>query len=194
MSDGFVAGSIAARTVAARSPAEIPVVVLSIVCDEGRSCRLGAASYLEKPIDQRRLLSMIDEIVGSVDSPMALVVDDDADVVGMMSKTLRSKGFAVAGAYDGVEAIAAIEQRIPDIIIADLKMPRMDGYDLIQKVKTTPEWADVPIVVMTGHGIDRSRIDVLDLAVTSLQKPFSPQDIADEVAALLESKGLGVSS
>jgi CheY-like chemotaxis protein len=57
--------------------AAIPVVVLSIVCDEGKSCRLGAADYLEKPIDQTRLLRIIDSFVGSAKSPVALVVDDD---------------------------------------------------------------------------------------------------------------------
>ena len=136
----------------------------------GSSCRMGAANYLEKPIDQGRLLKMIDEIVGSISSPVALVVDDDRDVVRVLSETLRKKGFAVVGAYDGAEAIAALEQRIPDIIVTDLKMPKMDGYELIQRVKTTPEWADVPIVVMTAHRIDRGRIDILELATHRLQQ------------------------
>jgi len=166
---------------------DIPVVVLSIVCDEGKSCRMGAANYLEKPIDQARLLKIIDEIVGSVSSPVALVVDDDRDVVRVLSETLRKKGFAVVGAYDGTEAVAAIEQRVPDIIVTDLKMPKMDGYQLIQRVKTTPEWAEVPVLVMTAHRIDRSRIDVLELAAHRLHKPFSPELIADEVAAVIGS-------
>ena len=164
---------------------DIPVVVLSIVCDEGKSCRLGAANYLEKPIDHRRLLSMIDDIVGGIDSPVALVVDDDHSVVKVLSETLRRKGFAVVAAYDGLEAIASLEQRVPDIIVSDLRMPKMDGYELIQRVKTTPAWADVPILVMTGHRIDRSRVDVLHLATQYMRKPFSPELIADEVEALL---------
>jgi signal transduction histidine kinase/DNA-binding response OmpR family regulator len=164
---------------------DIPVVVLSIVCDEGKSCRMGAANYLEKPIDQGRLLKIIDEIVGSISSPVALVVDDDRSVVKVLSETLRKKGFAVVAAYDGNEAVAALEQRIPDIIVTDLKMPKMDGYDLIQRVKTTPEWAEIPILVMTAHRIDRDRIDILELAAHRLHKPFSPELIADEVEALI---------
>jgi signal transduction histidine kinase/DNA-binding response OmpR family regulator len=164
---------------------DIPVVVLSIVCDEGKSCRMGAANYLEKPIDQGRLLKIIDEIVGSISSPVALVVDDDRDVVRVLSETLRKKGFAVVAAYDGTEAVAALQQRIPDILVTDLKMPKMDGYDLIQRVKTTPEWAEIPVLVMTAHRIDRNRIDVLELAAHRLHKPFSPELIADEVEALI---------
>ncbi len=164
---------------------DIPVVVLSIVCDEGKSCRMGAANYLEKPIDHSRLLSMIDEIIGSIDSPVALVVDDDRSVVKVLSETLRKKGFAVIAAYNGLEAVAALEQRAPDVIVTDLRMPKMDGYELIQKVKTTPAWAEVPVLVMTAHRIDRSKLDVLHLATQYLRKPFSPELIADEVEALL---------
>ena len=171
---------------------KIPVVVLSIVCDEGRSCRLGAANYLEKPIDHGRLLDMIDQLVGGVSSPVALVVDDDRDVVKFLSETLRKKGFAVIGAYDGAEVIAALGQRLPDIIVTDLKMPKVDGYELIQKVKTTPQWADIPIVVMTAYRIDPERIDILDLATYHLNKPLSPEAIAEQVGALLERKGVGV--
>jgi signal transduction histidine kinase/CheY-like chemotaxis protein len=169
--------------------ANIPVVVLSIVCDEGRSCRMGAANYLEKPIDQTRLLSMIDDIVGKVSSPVALVVDDDRDVVRFLSETLRRKGFSVAMAYDGAEAVAALEQRIPDIIVTDLKMPKMDGYELIQVVKTSPEWAHVPIVVMTAHRIDPERIRLLDLAAHLLNKPITLEGIASEVEAVLVGRG-----
>jgi len=164
---------------------DIPVVVLSIVCDEGKSCRMGAANYLEKPIDHNRLLSMIDDIVGGVDSPVALVVDDDQSVVKVLSETLRRKGFAVVAAYNGLEAVAALGKRIPDIIVTDLRMPKMDGYELIQRVKTTPEWVEIPILVMTAHRLDRSRIDVLHLATQYMRKPFSPELIADEVEMLL---------
>lgn len=169
---------------------DIPVVVLSIVCDEGRSCRLGAANYLEKPIDQSRLLAMIDDIVGSISSPVALVVDDDRDIVRLLSETLRRKGFAVAGAYDGAEAVESLKQRIPDIIVTDLKMPKMDGYELIDRVKTTPEWAHVPVVVMTAHRIDPDKIRVLDLASHLLNKPITLEGIAREVEAVLVGRGL----
>ena len=174
--------------------ADIPIVVLSIVCDEGRSCRLGAANYLEKPIDHSRLLMMIDDLVGSKDSPVALVVDDDRDVVRLLSETLRKKGFAVMAAYDGAEAIAALEQRLPDIIITDLKMPKVDGYELVQRVKTTAAWADIPVLVMTAYRIDPARIDILDLATYHLNKPLSPEAIAEQVAAMLDRRTEEVAS
>jgi signal transduction histidine kinase/CheY-like chemotaxis protein len=166
--------------------ANIPVVVLSIICDEGRSCRLGATEYLEKPIDQQRLIEIIDPLVGSVASPVALVVDDDRAIVKVLTQSLRRRGFTVAAAYDGEEALAAIERHKPDVIITDLRMPRMDGYELIRRVKTSDAWRDIPIVIMTAHRIDRDRIDILNLAQGRLSKPFSPELIADQVEALLD--------
>jgi len=168
--------------------ADIPVVVLSIVCDEGKSCRLGAADYLEKPIDQTRLLRVIDSFVGSAKSPVALVVDDDRNIARVLTQLLRKRGFAVAAAFNGLEAIAAIEKRKPDVMLLDLKMPEMDGYQVIKKVKTTDEWKDIPIIVMTAHRIDSDQIDVLKLAVTQLSKPLRPEDIADRVEELVKSR------
>jgi PAS domain S-box-containing protein len=172
---------------------DIPVVVVSIVCDEGRSCRLGAANYLEKPIDHNRLLEVIDELVGAESSPVALIVDDDRSTVKLLCDTLRKRGFAVVGAYDGAEAIAALVQRRPNVIITDLKMPKVDGYELIETVKTIPEWADIPIILMTGYRIDPARINILNMAAVQLDKPLVPDAIAEKVAALIGQRGEVVS-
>ncbi len=172
--------------------ADTPVVVLSIVCDEGRSCRFGAANYLEKPIDQERLFDIVGNLVGSVDSPLVLVVDDDRPVVGVLSETLRRRGYSVAMAYDGVEALAAIEQRRPDAILLDLRMPRMDGYEVIRRVKTKAEWAEIPIVVMTGHPIDSANTDLLAQVAGRINKPLSPDEIAAQVEQLLADAEIGV--
>ncbi|MBI5231243.1 MAG: response regulator, partial [Coriobacteriales bacterium] len=168
--------------------ADIPVVVLSIVCDEGKSCRFGAANYLEKPIDQDRLISIVDDLVGSKTSPLALVADDDRSIVKMLSETLRRRGFAVAAAYDGTEAIAAIEQHKPDIVLLDLRMPRMDGYEVLKRVKSKSEWADIPIVVMTAYQIDSEQIDLINLAAGRIAKPMSPEEIAAKVDELLTAQ------
>ena len=103
------------------------------------------------------------------------MVDDDRDVVKVLSETLRKKGFSVMAAYDGTEAIAALEKRMPDIIVTDLKMPKMDGYDLIHKVKTTEAWKEIPILVMTAYRIDRSRVDILELAAHRLTSRSLPR-------------------
>jgi signal transduction histidine kinase/CheY-like chemotaxis protein len=166
--------------------ADIPVLVLSIVCDEGRSCRLGASEYLEKPIDKRRLIGIVNSIVGTVASPVVLVVDDDRDIVDVLRRTLLSSGYSVICAYDGAEAMAAIARTRPHLILLDLKMPVMDGYQVIERVKTAEDTKDIPIVVMTAHQIDRARTDILGLAETRVDKPFSVEDLVTRIETFLE--------
>lgn len=165
--------------------AETPVVILSVVCDEGKSLRTGAANYLEKPIDQSRLVSVIDGLVGSLDSPLVLVVDDDHSIVRTLSDVLRARGFSTAQAYNGREALATVEKRRPDLMLLDLHMPVMDGYQVIQAIKSSDEWRDIPIVVMTAHRLDEDRVEVLNLAAEQLAKPFSAENLADHVERLL---------
>ncbi len=168
----------------------IPVLVLSIVCDEGKSLRLGAADYLEKPIDQKRLSRIVDSLVGQVASPVALVVDDDRAIVGALSEMLKRRGFAVVGAYDGAEAMAAVAKRHPDLVLLDLRMPVMDGYQVIRELKGVEATSHIPIVVMTAHRIDRDKVDILEMASEHLTKPFSPEKLAERVEELI-SRGVG---
>jgi len=169
--------------------ADVPIVVLSIVTDEGKSLRHGAADYLEKPIDQARLTKIVDDLIGAKASPVVLVVDDDRHIVDALSRTLRSKGFAVAQAYDGREAMKAVEQNRPDLMLLDLRMPVMDGYQVIQEIKSHDATRDIPIVVMTAHRIDHDRIDVLSLAAEAVSKPFSAEELAERVEFVLGGKG-----
>lgn len=169
--------------------ADAPIVVLSIVTDEGKSLRHGAADYLEKPIDQSRLTKIVDDLIGAKASPVVLVVDDDRHIVDALSRTLRAKGFAVAQAYDGREAMKAIERNRPDLVLLDLKMPVMDGYQVIQEVKSHDATKDIPIVVMTAHRMDHDRIDILSLAAEAVSKPFSAEELAARVESVLDGKG-----
>ncbi len=165
--------------------ADIPVLVLSVVCDEGKSMRLGAANYLEKPVNQKRLVDVIDGLVGSVASPLVLVVDDDRGIVDSISRVLKAKGFAVMPAYDGKEAMAAVRRKRPHLMLLDLKMPEMDGYQVIQEIKTDPEMSDIPIVVMTAHRIDHSRMGIIAMAAEQVPKPFSAEELVERVESLL---------
>jgi signal transduction histidine kinase/CheY-like chemotaxis protein len=168
--------------------ADIPVVVLSIVCDRGRSLRLGAADYLEKPIDSSRLVGIVDSLVGALSSPLVLVVDDDRDIVDVLARTMQARGFAVACAYDGREALKAVSAQHPDLILLDLQMPVMDGYEVIEHIKTDDETKEIPIVVMTAHRIDEDRVGVLQFAADQVSKPLSAEAVAEHVERVLGTK------
>lgn len=180
--DGF---ELLQRIKADPETAGIPVVVLSVVCDEGKSCRLGAADYLEKPIDEDRLLSILRRVLVSELTPHALVVDDDKAVVDRLSELLRERGFAVIPAYDGHEALAALGRGLPDVVLLDLEMPELDGYELMRRIKTDATMRDLPVIVMTGHEFDESQVDLLGTAADQVSKPFEADPIVERIESLL---------
>jgi len=84
------------------------------------------------------------------DSKLILVVDDDTDLVEMVSMKLESENFRVAKAYDGVEAMDRIKEEKPALIVLDVMMPRKDGYVLCEELKTSAEYKDISIILLTA--------------------------------------------
>ena len=169
--------------------ANIPVVVLSIICDEGKSERYGATGYLEKPIDKTRLVGIVDGLVGSIASPLVLVADDDRNIIELLSHTLKQRGYAVMAAFDGREAMAAVSKARPDAILLDLRMPVMDGYEVLEALKTNPETVDIPVVIMSAYELDRERTDVLRLAADRVSKPFDAEEFVSRVEHVMADEG-----
>jgi len=164
---------------------DIPVVVLSIICDEAKSTRSGATDYLEKPIDKARLVNMIDTLVGSISSPLVLVTDDDRSIVDLLTHTLKQRGYAVMSAYNGKEAMAAVARRRPDVILLDLRMPVMDGYEVLQALKGDPGTADIPVVIMSAFQPDQERQNILELASELVGKPFDVEDFISHIESVI---------
>jgi signal transduction histidine kinase/DNA-binding response OmpR family regulator len=168
--------------------ASIPVVILSIVCDEGKCCRFGAAHYLEKPIDHEKLVGIVQDLVGAADSPLVLVVDDDKHIVDVLCRQLKTRGCAVAQAYNGLEALAAVKVKKPDLILLDIRMPEMDGYQVIERLKSAEDTNDIPIVVMTAYHFDTDKTDILSLTAEQVVKPVEVEQIAEKVSGLLDKR------
>ncbi|MEJ2671831.1 MAG: response regulator [Deltaproteobacteria bacterium] len=81
-----------------------------------------------------------------------IIVDDDPDLVETVSMMLESKGFEVGKAYDGLEGEAAIKKRRPDVLILDVMMPRKNGYELCQELKSNKWTQDIPVILLTAVG------------------------------------------
>ncbi len=84
------------------------------------------------------------------DNKLILVVDDDTDLVEMVSMKLESEKFRITKAYDGIEAMDRIKEEKPDLIVLDVMMPRKDGYTLCDELKTSDEYKDIVIVLLTA--------------------------------------------
>jgi two-component system, OmpR family, alkaline phosphatase synthesis response regulator PhoP len=115
-----------------------------------------------------------------------LIVDDEANIVVSLEFLMRKRGYEVKVVNDGAEALAAVEDFHPDLILLDVMMPRVSGYDVCQKVRENPHWQDIRIVMLTAKGrhieVSKGMAVGADAYVT---KPFSTRDLVAKVGELL---------
>ena len=119
-------------------------------------------------------------------SKTILIVDDEAYIVTSLEYVMQSAGFEVAVAYDGEEALAKIDEKVPDLVILDLMMPKLDGFEVCEKIRENPLWKDIRIIILTAKGRDIERKKGMSLGADDyMTKPFSTRDILDRVKELL---------
>jgi signal transduction histidine kinase/DNA-binding response OmpR family regulator len=141
--------------------ASIPVVLLSIVDEKNRGYALGATDYLVKPVDRSKLVATLTGICGS-GGGYALLVDDDEVVRRGVRQALEPIGWRVTEAGDGQEAVALLATARPDVIILDLMMPKMDGFEFLDALRGRPDCQEIPVVVITAKNLtdeDRDRLN-----------------------------------
>lgn len=172
--------------------AAIPVVICSVVADQERGYTLGAARVLQKPIAQDVLVAAVHALgLGAAGRKQftVLVVDDDRKAVELVAKQLRGSGAQVVRAYGGREAIATARQVLPDLVVLDLMMPNVNGFDVVEALKARPETAQVPILILTAKEIDpgdRKRLNGYVEKIVSKVR-FEPEEFLREVRRALRS-------
>jgi CheY-like chemotaxis protein len=169
---------------------DVPVIMMTMVDDRQRGFALGAADYLMKPVDRERLLSVVGAHRPSVDGGSnILVVEDDATTREMLRRMLEREGWTVAEADNGEVALGKVAERRPDLILLDLMMPKMDGFEVIGALRSTALWRSIPIVVLTA--MDLSATDRLRLngyVEKVLQKgAYSHEELLGDVRSLVMS-------
>jgi CheY-like chemotaxis protein len=118
-----------------------------------------------------------------------LVVDDDASIRDMARLMLEKKGYAVATAEDGLAALDEIRKQRPDLIIADVLMPKMDGYALYKELKKNKITADIPVLIVTARGMMEDSFKVLG-ADGFISKPVLPEELLKEIEKILNLTNL----
>jgi CheY-like chemotaxis protein len=139
--------------------ADIPVVMLTIVDDKNLGYALGASDYLTKPIDRDRLVAVLDK--HRRDRPV-LVVDDDVALRQLLRRMLEPEGFKVVEAENGRVALERLRELTPSVVVLDLMMPEMDGFEFVAEFRRHEAWRAIPIVVITAKDLtreDRERLN-----------------------------------
>jgi signal transduction histidine kinase/CheY-like chemotaxis protein len=130
--------------------ADIPVIVVSIVDERGLGFSLGAADYLTKPLDFSRLSSVVNRHAKVGQGQRVLVVEDDEATQELLQKRLTKEGWQVVAASNGREALERLTQGPPDLVLLDLMMPEMDGFEFLEAFRKQPGCAQITVVVMTA--------------------------------------------
>jgi len=139
----------------------IPVIMLSMINDRKRGYSLGAVDYLTKPVDRKLLHRALSHYHNPDDVSSVLLIEDDIETRNVMARTLKKAGWEVSEAGDGQEALDIMADLQPRLILLDLMMPVMDGFDFLAAMRARPEWQHIPVIVITAKdltGDDRDRL------------------------------------
>lgn len=131
----------------------IPVIMATIDDSPGKSFALGAAGFLTKPVDPKKLADILKPYHNQGWQPLVLVVDDDVDFCRRAQETLVQSGYRVEIAHDGRQAIARLVKELPDVILLDLVMPEMDGFELVRALQGHGAWSKIPLLIVTAKDL-----------------------------------------
>lgn len=140
---------------------DIPVLIHSIIENKPLMLSLGALDYLPKPADRSTVLSMVEKAADSKER-IILIVDDDLDYSSLVQSWLKEAGYKSQIANDGYEALAALDKVTPSLIMLDMKMPGMDGFQVLEKLKQNDRWRKIPVVIVSGVDLPKEQLDDLN--------------------------------
>jgi len=143
--------------------ASIPVVMVTITDEKQRAFALGATGYLLKPIDRTKLLSLLAPWRAPAGPTRVLVVEDDLDQLHAIGMALSQPNWQVVEATNGRIALDKVREAVPDVIILDLMMPEMDGFEFMANLQANGDWQHIPVFVVTALDLnerDRGRLNI----------------------------------
>jgi CheY-like chemotaxis protein len=124
--------------------------MLTIIGEKDLGFALGASEYLMKPIDRNHLTAVLKKYLQNDPTGQVLIVEDDAGLREMLCRMLEMEKWNVAEAENGAVALERIRAKIPSVILLDLMMPVMDGFQVLAELRKREEWRKIPVVVITA--------------------------------------------
>ncbi|MFC1811065.1 response regulator [Thermodesulfobacteriota bacterium] len=167
---------------------DIPVIMLTIVDQKNLGYALGATDYLTKPIDRGLLRTVLNKYRAVSASLRVLVVEDDQLTREMLRHALEKEGWAVTEAENGRIALERLSEMRPAVILLDLMMPEMDGFELVAELRKHEAWRSIPIIVITAKDLtSEDRLRLHGYVKKILQKgAYAREELLDEVRDLVK--------
>ena len=167
---------------------QIPIILLSVDEMSERAAELGVTSCLAKPTDHMQLLDILNTQLCDHPCPTILVVEDDINAREIMGRFLQQGDWTVVLSANGQQALDYLNQTLPSIIILDLMMPGMDGFEFMEILRQTPDWRHIPVIVVTAKTLtakDKQRLDGVTCVYQKVD--FDRQDLLNEVRSLISA-------
>ena len=141
---------------------EIPVIMVTIADEKQVGYALGVKEYLTKPVDWKRLTAILQEYKRTDRPCHVLIVEDDARTRKMLRARLEKQGWPVSEAENGRIGLERMAEKLPDLILLDLMMPEMDGFQFVDQLRKNIQWRDIPVIIVTAKDLteqDRQRLN-----------------------------------
>ncbi|MDX1430491.1 MAG: response regulator, partial [Rhodothermales bacterium] len=191
---GMDGWTVLAALKAERDLAHIPVIMISIADEQRGGYALEVADYLTKPIDWKRLKSILNDHLPADSTHRVLIVEDDARTRKMLRKRLEKQNLPVVEAENGRRALELLTNGVPDVILLDLMMPEMDGFELLERLRSNERWRSIPVIVITAKDLtpeDRRRLNgyverILEKGIYASETLL--REVCDIVRARIETR------
>jgi len=168
--------------------AHIPVVMHTIVADQALGFSLGATDYLVKPVEREQLLAALAKLTPVSTGPV-LIVDDDENIRALLARILVDEQIPVSVAADGEEALRIVTEQAPRLVLLDLMMPGMDGFEVLRRLRADERTRHIPVVIVTAKTLSPEEERLLSteasMIVTKNGVPLA--HLLDQVRAVLEA-------
>ena len=163
---------------------DIPILMNSIVEDDARASQEGALAYLSKPFKKQQLMDVLEDVVPDNKDVDVLVVEDEIDIRALAVRHLTTLQWQVREAGNGEEALSLVLERMPDLILLDLMMPKMDGFEFVSRLRKLPGGEKVPVVILTAKDLTESEDVFLKGTVQLILQKGKFKNMADLLGQL----------
>lgn len=169
---------------------DIPVIIISIVDEKKLGFTLGAVDYFVKPVNREELLLALSRInvtkQATGETPTILVIDDDKAAADLIQAILEPEGYRVIKAFDGREGLRRAISERPSLILLDLIMPELSGFNVAYQLRQQPETSSIPIIVLTSMDIDQDTREQMEGYVLSMlsKHTFTKGDLLREIGSV----------
>jgi DNA-binding response OmpR family regulator len=169
--------------------AYIPVMILSVIKEKLKGMSLGAAEYLVKPVGHSLLKATLQKILAKSDRPKTiLIVDDEEDTLQLLKDRLNEEGFQTIEANNGRDAIEKATHSNPDLILLDIMMPEITGWDVMEQLRKQQDTASIPVVVLSAAASEAEVRRGYQMGIKNyLTKPFEIRELISEIRKVVQS-------